>query len=60
MKTTIEMRLVDNGKWNKGLAHIAKEMEWNIHKEYDTAEEAKTALELFQKKKVFYEYRIKP
>jgi len=60
MKTTIEVRLVDNGKWNKEINHIADEMRWNPHKEYDTLEAAQKDLVDLQRKKRYYEFRIKP
>lgn len=60
MKTTIEVRLVDNGKWNKEIRHIAKEMMWNTHKDYDSAEQAEKELADFRKKQVYYEFRIRP
>ena len=59
MKTSIEMRLIDNGKWNKEILHISNEMVWKILTEYDNIENAKLELVEFNKKKVHYEYRIK-
>jgi len=60
MKTTIEVRLVDNGKWNKEIPYISQEMLWNVHKEYDTAELAEKDLAEFRKKQKYYEFRIRP
>ena len=58
MSIKIEMRLTDNGKWNKNVDHIANEMKWNIHKEFDNIAKAGVVLEELIKKRVFYEYRM--
>ena len=58
MSAKIEMRLVDSGKWNKNVDHIANEMKWNTLKEFDSVEKADPVLLDLIRKRVYYEYRM--